>query len=72
MAARCEGGVDDIGQEMEINEGGLWGGEGGCKKLSPLMGPFRTSLRLGHVTEVTDDYRVADGGEGGVVWEETG
>lgn len=39
---------------MEINEGGLGVGGWGCKKLSPLMGPFRTSLRLGHVTEVTD------------------
>lgn len=38
-----------------------WRGEGGCKKLSPLMGPFGTSLRLGRVPEVTDglsDHRV--------------
>lgn len=53
-------------------------GGGGYKKLSPLMGPFWTSLRLGHVTEVTDglsDQRAVQddelqlayggGGEGG-------
>lgn len=41
FAARCQGGVDDIGQEMEINKGG------GLQEAKSAHGTFSDFIKAG-------------------------